>query len=152
MPRVQADLGYPPLVTPTSQIVGVQAVLNVLFGRYKMVTKETKDLVRGMYGRTPAPISEEIVKLILGDEKPITERPADLLGPEFEKRRQELIEAGIENPSDEDVLIYALFPQTGLKFLKGDVEEEPFPSPAGEVAGEFSVEVDGRRYRVKVGE
>ncbi len=151
VPRVQADLGYPPLVTPTSQIVGVQAVLNVLFGRYKMVTKETKDLVRGMYGRTPAPIKDEIVRTILGEEKPITDRPADLLEPEFENRRKELIDAGIENPSDEDVLIYALFPQTGLKFLKGEVEEEPFPSPAGEVKGEFSVEVDGKKYRVKVG-
>ncbi len=150
VPRVQADLGYPPLVTPTSQIVGVQAVLNVLFGRYKMVTKETKDLVRGMYGRTPAPISDEIVRLILKDEKPITVRPADLIEPEFEKARQELIEAGINNPSDEDVLIYALFPSTGLKFLKGEAKEEPFPSVAGDVRGEFEVEIEGRKYMVKV--
>lgn len=153
VPRVREDLGYVPLVTPTSQIVGVQAVINVLMGeRYKVVTKETRDLVRGMYGRTPAPIKEEIVRKILGDEEPVTVRPADLLEPEFEKRKLELIEAGIENPSDEDVLIYALFPQTGLRFLKGEVEEEPFPSPSGEVKGEFSVEVDGKKYRVKVGE
>ena len=153
VPRVQEDMGYPPLVTPTSQIVGVQAVINVLTGeRYKVVTKETRDLVKGMYGRTPAPIKEEIIKKILGDEKPIDCRPADLLEPEFEKRKQELIEAGIENPSDEDVLIYALFPVTGLKFLKGEVEEEPFPAPAGEVKGEFTVEIDGRKFKVKVGE
>ena len=151
MPRVREDLGYPPLVTPTSQIVGVQAVINVLVGeRYKVVTRETKDLVKGMYGRTPAPIKPEIIKKILGDEKPIDCRPADLLEPEFEKRRQELIEAGIENPSDEDVLIYALFPQTGLKFLKGETTEEPFPLAGGKIEGSFEVEVEGQRYMVKV--
>ncbi len=151
VPRVREDLGYPPLVTPTSQIVGVQAVINVLTGeRYKIVTRETKDLVKGMYGRTPAPIKPEIMKKILGDEKPIDCRPADLLEPEFEKRRQELIEAGFENPSDEDVLIYALFPQTGLKFLKGEMQEEPFPSPAGKVEGSFEVEIGGVKYTVKV--
>uniref|UniRef100_A0A7C4W3K1 Pyruvate carboxylase subunit B n=1 Tax=Geoglobus ahangari TaxID=113653 RepID=A0A7C4W3K1_9EURY len=153
VPRVQEDMGYPPLVTPTSQIVGVQAVINVLTGeRYKIITKETRDLVKGMYGRTPAPIKEEIIKKILGDEKPIDCRPADLLELEFEKRKQELIEAGIENPSDEDVLIYALYPVTGLKFLKGEIEEEPFPPPAGEVKGEFTVEIDGKKFKVKVGE
>ncbi len=153
VPRVQEDLGYPPLVTPTSQIVGVQAVINVLTGeRYKIVTKETRDLVKGMYGRTPAPIKEEIRKKILGDEKPIDCRPADLLEPEFEKRRQELIKEGIENPSDEEVLIYALYPVTGLKFLKGEIEEEPFPAPAGEVKGEFTVEIEGKKFKVKVGE
>ncbi len=153
VPRVQEDMGYPPLVTPTSQIVGVQAVINVLTGeRYKIATRETRDLVKGMYGRTPAPIKEEIVKKILGDEKPIDCRPADLLEPEFEKRKQELVEAGIENPSDEDVLIYALYPVTGLKFLKGEIEEEPFPAPAGEVKGEFTVEIEGKKFKVKVGE
>ena len=151
VPRVREDLGYVPLVTPTSQIVGVQAVLNVLTGeRYKVVTKETRDLVKGMYGRTPAPIKEEIRKKILGDEKPIDCRPADLLEPEFEKRRQELIEAGIENPSDEDVLIYALFPQTGLKFLKGEIEEEPFPVPGGKIEGKFKVEIEGDVLEVNV--
>lgn len=150
VPRVREDLGYPPLVTPTSQIVGVQAVLNVLMGeRYKVVARETRDLVKGMYGRTPAPIKPEIVKKILGDEKPIDCRPADLLEPEFEKRKRELIEAGIENSSDEDVLLYALFPQTGLKFLKGEMQEEPFPSP-GKVEGEFEVEIEGSKYLVKV--
>ncbi len=151
VPRVREDLGYVPLVTPTSQIVGVQAVINVLVGeRYKVVTKETKDLVKGMYGRTPAPIKEEIRKKILGDEEPITVRPADLLEPEFEKRKKELEEMGLKDLSDEDVLIYCLFPQTGLKFLKGEAQEEPFPSPAGEVAGEFEVEIDGVKYKVSV--
>ncbi|WP_456330103.1 pyruvate carboxylase subunit B [Archaeoglobus sp.] len=151
VPRVREDLGYPPLVTPTSQIVGVQAVINVLVGgRYKVVTRETKDLVKGMYGRTPAPIKPEIIKKILGDEKPIDCRPADLLEPEFEKRKQELIEAGIENPSDEDVLIYALFPQTGLKFLKGEMTEEPFPIAGGKIEGSFEVEVEGQKYVVRV--
>ena len=150
VPKVREDLGYVPLVTPTSQIVGVQAVLNVITGeRYKVVTKETKDLVKGMYGRTPAPIKEEIRKKILGDEKPIECRPADLLEPEFEKRRQELIEMGLENPSDEDVLIYALFPQTGLKFLKGEAKEEPIPV-AGKVEGTFEVEIEGEKMKISV--
>lgn len=150
VPRVKEDLGHPPLVTPTSQIVGVQAVMNVLSGeRYKIVTRETKDLVRGMYGKTPAKINPEVMKKILGDEKPIECRPADLLEPEFEKRKRELIEAGIKNPSDEDVLIYTLFPQTGLKFLKGELKEEQFPS-VGKIEGSYEVEVDGVKYRVKV--
>ena len=91
VPRVRADLGYPPLVTPSSQIVGSQAVLNVLSGeRYKMVTKETKGLVKGEYGATPAPISKEIRDLILKGEEPITCRPADLIAPELDKIRQEI--------------------------------------------------------------
>lgn len=149
VPRVREDLGYVPLVTPTSQIVGVQAVLNVISGeRYRIVTKETKDLVKGMYGRTPAPIKEEIRKKILGDEKPIECRPADLLEPEFERRRQELIEMGF-NPSDEDVLIYTLFPQTGLRFLKGEIREEHFPV-FGKVEGTFEVEVEGEKIKMSV--
>ena len=103
-----------------------------------------------MYGKTPAPISDEIIKLILKDEEPITVRPADLIEPEFEKAKQELIGEGIENPSDEDVLIYALFPSTGLKFLKGEAIEEPFPSVEGEVKGEYEVEIEGKKYVVKV--
>ncbi|MCS7122027.1 MAG: pyruvate carboxylase subunit B [Archaeoglobaceae archaeon] len=148
VPRVKEDLGHPPLVTPTSQIVGVQAVLNVLFGRYNVVAKETKDLVKGMYGRTPAPIKPEVVSKILGNEKQIDRRPADLLEPEFEKRKKELINMGL-NPSDEDVLIYALFPQTGLKFLKGELGEERFPS-VGKIEGTFEVEIGGTKYAVKV--
>lgn len=149
VPRVKEDLGHPPLVTPTSQIVGVQAVLNVLFGRYNVVSKETKDLVKGMYGKTPAPIKQEIVEKILGKEKPIDCRPADLIEPEFEKRKQELIAMGL-NPSDEDVLIYTLFPQTGLKFLKGELKEEKFPAVGGKVEGTFEVEISGTKYVVKV--
>ncbi|MEM0353719.1 MAG: pyruvate carboxylase subunit B [Archaeoglobaceae archaeon] len=149
VPRVKEDFGHPPLVTPTSQIVGVQAVVNVLMGeRYKVVTKESKDLVKGMYGRTPAPIREEIVKKILGDEKPIDCRPADLLEPEFEKRKKELEEKGIE-ASDENVLIYALFPQTGLQFLLKQTKEEAFP-PSSKVSGNFEVVVDGVKYSVSV--
>ncbi len=151
VPRVQEDLGWPPLVTPTSQIVGVQAVLNVLAGeRYKVVPKETKDLVKGMYGRTPAPIKEEIMKKILGDEKPIDCRPADLLEPEFEKRKKELEEMGFKDLTDEDVLIYCLYPVTGLKFLKGELQEEPFPPAGKAVEGEFEVEIAGAKYTVKV--
>lgn len=116
VPRVRADIGYPPLVTPSSQIVGSQAVLNVLSGeRYKMVTKETKGIVKGEYGTTPAPISEEIKSKILGDEEPITCRPADLIEPELDKLRGAIAEY-IEK--DEDVLSYALFPQQAIDFFK----------------------------------
>ena len=116
VPRVRADLGYPPLVTPSSQIVGSQAVLNVLSGeRFKMVTKETKGVVKGEYGATPAPVSEEIKNLILKGEEPITCRPADLIEPELDKIREE-IKQYIEQ--DEDVLTYALFPQQALAFFK----------------------------------
>ncbi|MDP4093149.1 MAG: oxaloacetate decarboxylase subunit alpha [Bacillota bacterium] len=116
VPRVRKDFGYPPLVTPTSQIVGTQAVLNVLTGeRYKMVPKESKALVKGEYGKTPAPIPEEITKQILGDEKPITCRPADLIAPELESIRKEIKDY---IKQDEDVLSYALFPQVAEKFFK----------------------------------
>ncbi len=116
VPRVREDLGYPPLVTPTSQIVGTQAVLNVITGeRYKMVTKETKGIVKGEYGRTPVPIKDEFRKKIIGDEKPITCRPADLIEPELEKLRGEIKEY-IEQ--DEDVLSYALFGQVATKFFE----------------------------------
>lgn len=116
IPRVRADLGYPPLVTPSSQIVGTQAVLNVLMGeRYKMVPKETKDIVRGMYGKTPVSISEEIRKKIIGDEEPITCRPADLLEPELAKMEAKMKDY---KEKDEDVLSYALFPQQAIDFFK----------------------------------
>lgn len=116
VPRVRADLGYPPLVTPTSQIVGSQAVLNVLSGeRYKMVTKEAKGVVKGEYGRTPAPIDPEFAKKILKGEEQITCRPADLIAPELESIRNEIKEY-IEQ--DEDVLSYALFPQPATNFFK----------------------------------
>lgn len=116
VPRVREDLGYPPLVTPTSQIVGTQAVLNVITGeRYKMVTKETKGIVKGEYGRTPVPIKDEFRKKIIGDEEPITCRPADLIEPELSKLRNEIKEY-IEQ--DEDVLSYALFDQVATKFFE----------------------------------
>ena len=116
VPRVREDAGYPPLVTPTSQIVGTQAVYNVLMGeRYKTVTKEFKGLVRGDYGKTPVPIKPEFVKKIIGDEKQITCRPADLLKPELETLRAQL---GDKAHQEEDVLSYALFDKVALKFFE----------------------------------
>lgn len=116
VPRVREDMGFPPLVTPTSQIVGTQAVLNVIMGeRYKMITKETKGLVRGEYGRTPVPISDDIVKKIIGDECVITYRPANRIPPELDKMRKEMNEYFEQ---EEDVLSYALFPNIALDFFK----------------------------------
>lgn len=116
IPRVREDLGWLPLVTPTSQIVGTQAVLNVIMGeRYKMISKETKGIVKGEYGRTPVPIKEEFRKMVIGDDEPITCRPADLIEPELEKLRKEAAEF-IEQ--DEDVLSYALFGQVAEKFFE----------------------------------
>jgi len=117
VPNVRKDLGYPPLVTPTSQIVGTQAVFNVLAGeRYKMITAETKGVLKGEYGQLPAEPNPEVVKLALGENaERITCRPADLLQPELEKYRKE-IENYIEQ--DEDVLSYALFPQVTMNFFK----------------------------------
>lgn len=117
VPRVRADVGYPPLVTPSSQIVGTQAVLNVLNGeRYKMVTKEFKGIVKGEYGKTPVEISPEFVKRIIGDEERITYRPADDLKPELEELRSKIPAGYIEQ--DEDILSYALFEQVALKFFE----------------------------------
>lgn len=122
VPRVRKDAGYPPLVTPTSQIVGTQAVFNVITGeRYKMVTKEFKGIIEGKYGTTPMPIDPEFAKKIIGDEKPITCRPADLLEPELDKLRAE-IEQYIEQ--DEDVLSYAQFPEVATKFFEKRREEK----------------------------
>ncbi|HDH97454.1 MAG TPA: pyruvate carboxylase subunit B [Proteobacteria bacterium] len=122
VPRVRKELGYPPLVTPTSQIVGVQAVLNVLFGRYKMVTDEVKDYMYGLYGKPPAPVDAELQKKILADypkgQTPITCRPADLLEPEMEKLTKEVEEFIGRKPSRKEVLIYALYPTTGKRFLR----------------------------------
>lgn len=116
IPKVRADLGYPPLVTPSSQIVGVQAVMNVLAGeRYKVVTKETKDFVRGMYGQTPAPIGEDIIKKIIGDEKPISVPPAALLNPALPDAQKQIAEY---KEQDEDALSYVLFPQVAMEFFK----------------------------------
>ncbi|MDR2504810.1 MAG: oxaloacetate decarboxylase subunit alpha [Oscillospiraceae bacterium] len=116
VPRVREDFGFPPLVTPTSQIVGSQAVMNVLGGeRYKMVTKESKGLMRGEYGQLPAPVNEDVRKKIIGDEKVITHRPADDIKPELENYRKEIRHL---SEQDEDALSYALFPQVALKFFE----------------------------------
>ncbi|HDN80189.1 MAG TPA: oxaloacetate decarboxylase subunit alpha [Chloroflexi bacterium] len=116
VPRVREELGYPPLVTPTSQIVGTQAVLNVLFGeRYKIIPQEVKAYIKGFYGRPPAPIDPEVKKLAIGDEEPINCRPADLIPPGFEKAKEEI---GPLAKSEEDILSYALFPQVARPFLE----------------------------------
>ncbi len=116
IPRVREDFGFPPLVTPSSQIVGSQAVLNVLLGkRYKMVPREAKELVRGMYGKPAIPISDEILKIIIGNEKPILVRPADLLEPELEKAK---IEIGEYMETEEDLLTYVLFPKPAIDYFK----------------------------------
>jgi pyruvate carboxylase subunit B len=119
IPRTRAEMGYPPLVTPTSQIVGVQAVMNVLMGRYKVTTKEVKDYFYGLYGRPSAPVNEEIRKKALKGyergETPIDVRPGDVLEPELPKAREAL--KGISDKM-EDILIYALYPMTGLEFIK----------------------------------
>ncbi len=115
VPRVREDFGYPPLVTPTSQIVGSQAVLNVLAGeRYKMVTKESKGLLKGEYGRLPAPVNEEVRKKAIGNDEVIECRPADLIAPELDKYREETKDFA---KSEEDILSYALFPQVAKKFF-----------------------------------
>jgi oxaloacetate decarboxylase alpha subunit len=116
VPKVRAELGYPPLVTPSSQIVGTQATLNVILGeRYKVVPAEVKNYVRGFYGRPPAPIDPEIQKVVIGDEKPIDCRPADLLEPGMARAREDIADLA---ESEEDVISYALFPQVARPFLE----------------------------------
>lgn len=116
VPRVREDFGFPPLVTPSSQIVGTQAVMNIISGeRYKTVTKESKALLRGEYGKLPGKLNEEVVKIILGDATIITHRPADDIPPALEKYREEIREYYTQ---EEDVLSYALFPQVATKFFK----------------------------------
>jgi pyruvate/oxaloacetate carboxyltransferase len=143
VPRVRQELGYPPLVTPTSQIVGTQATLNVLMGRYKMVTKETRGYVQGHYGRPPGKVDSEVQKLIIGDETPITVRPADMLEPELPKRRAELDELGVRY-SDEDLMSYALFPQVALEFFarrdRAERPKEELAALIAAVAGLLGVE------------
>jgi oxaloacetate decarboxylase alpha subunit len=168
IPKVREDVGFIPLVTPTSQIVGTQAVLNVLAGeRYKTVTKETAGVLKGEYGATPGPVNEELRKKVLGGQEAITCRPADLLEPEFEKQRSELASLSkqqgftLANEID-DTLTYALFPQVGLKFLKNrnnpsafeahpDITEPVSTAPKSE-DGVYTVEVEGQAYVVKVTE
>lgn len=155
MPKVRQDLGYPPLVTPTSQIVGTQAVLNVLMGeRYKVIPKEVKEYVRGMYGKSPAPIDKAFIVKVLGDEKPITCRPADLLEPELDRMAEEARAQGLIR-KEEDILTYTLYPQVAAKFLKGEAVEEELqivqaPSPAQPIHNQFKVVVDGEVFQVEV--
>lgn len=176
IPRVRADLGFIPLVTPTSQIVGSQAVINVLSGeRYKSITKETAGVLRGEYGAAPAPVNAELQqRVLLAGEAPITCRPADLLKPEMDSLATELTAKAqaegirLAEAVVDDVLTYALFPQVGLKFLKNrdnPAAFEPAPgaataapaAPAAASAGaapasseRYSVRVDGRVFEVEV--
>jgi pyruvate carboxylase subunit B len=157
IPEVRKDLGYPPLVTPTSQIVGTQAVLNVLLGgeRYKNVTQEVKDYVRGLYGRPPGPIPDEIRKLIIGEEKPFAGRPGDLLELSYDKMAEQARNAGLVK-KDEDILTYILYPAIAPSFLKGErrAEEIPQVKPAAPAATEIpscmEVEVDGEIFAVRI--
>ena len=115
VPRVRKEMGYPPLVTPLSQMVGTQAVMNVMTGeRYKMVPKEIKDYLHGLYGKSPAPVDEDIRKKIIGDDEVITYRPADKIEPQFEMYKEKYKDLC---KSDEDVLTCALFEQKAVKFL-----------------------------------
>jgi oxaloacetate decarboxylase alpha subunit len=174
IPRVREDLGFIALVTPTSQIVGTQSVLNVLAGeRYKNITKETEGVLKGEYGSTPAPVNAELQARVLEGGEPMTCRPADKLEPEFDRLKEELL--GLEKSEglvfgdfiDDDVLTYALFPQVGLKFLANRNNPDAFePVPgsepaaaeqatvsAGSASGQsetYTVEVQGQQYVVKV--
>lgn len=158
IPRVRKDLGYPPLVTPTSQIVGTQAVLNVLVNgqRYRNVTKEVKDYVRGLYGKSPAPVSDEIRHLIIGDEEVVTVRPADLLEPAYEKMKLEAEKAGLVK-KEEDILTYILYPAIAPSFLRGERSLEEIPAKqapskqeTGGVPDTMEVEVDGEVFSVRI--
>ncbi|MCL2140918.1 MAG: pyruvate/oxaloacetate carboxyltransferase [Dehalococcoidia bacterium] len=160
VPRVRADLGYPPLVTPTSQVVGTQAVLNVLSGeRYKQVTRETKNYLMGLYGAAAGTVNTDVRRLVIGDEKVVTVRPADLLAPEMGKAKAETQKLGI-GKCEEDVVTYALYPEIAVKFLRGELKEETLASPQAVVATptptatlsptQFSVDVDGEVFNVKV--
>ncbi|WP_066637582.1 acetyl-CoA carboxylase biotin carboxyl carrier protein [Desulfolucanica intricata] len=133
IPRVRKELGYPPLVTPTSQIVGTQAVLNVLTGeRYKLIPGEVRGYIQGTYGKPAAPIDEEVLKKALGDKELITCRPADLLEPKLDKLREEIKDLA---RSEEDVLTYALFPQVARRFFEYRLNPEKFESPEVQKSG-----------------
>ncbi len=157
IPRVRKDLGYPPLVTPTSQIVGTQAVLNVVVGeRYGRVSKEVKEYCLGYYGKTPAPIDPQIRKKIIGKEKPIEGRPADLIKPQLKDLKKEAQGMGILK-KEEDLITYALYPNVAPKFFRGELKEEAIPSARPEPApapaprpSEFQVDVDGELFNVRI--
>ena len=129
LPQTRQELGFPPLVTPTSQIVGIQAVMNVLFGRYNKVTAETQGLAYGLYGKTPAPMDPEVQKHILKGyergETPTTGRPGDILEPEWDKA---VADTKAIAKNEGDILIYALYPTTGMRFLKWKYNLEPVPA------------------------
>ena len=171
IPKVRKDLGFIPLVTPTSQIVGTQAVLNIITGeRYKSITRETEGVLKGEYGATPAPMDSELQKKVLGNSEPIECRPADLLSPEFETQRGELLtiakkEGVILKNEIEDTLTYALFPQVGWKFIKNRNNPAAFeplptkndnppkiPETSSSKPGVFTVEVGKESYVVRVTE
>lgn len=159
IPRVRADLGYPPLAAPVSQLVVTQAVLNVLSARrYKRVTEELKNYFLGYYGRPPSDVNEEVKKLVVGDRKPVEGRPAELIASEWELMRNAGQKLGILR-DEEDYVTYALFPQLAVRFLRGELEEEAMPgileaadSSASPVESpvELSVDVDGEVFNVKV--
>ena len=117
MPHVRAELGYPPLVTPTSQMVGTMAVLNVALGRYQMIPREIKELIRGKYGRTPGPVDPEVRWLAIGSEPVIDHRPADDLAPQVETMRSALAAEGYTDLSEEDLLSYISFPDVSLAYF-----------------------------------
>ena len=159
IPRVREDLGFIPLVTPTSQIVGTQAVINVLTGeRYKSITKETAGVLKGEYGATAAPVNAELQAKVLGDSEAITCRPADVLEPELNKLEAELDElvaaesATLASDKVDDVLTYALFPQVGFKFIKNRNNPDAFePAPTAPVESNGSVSATGEEhYSVRV--
>ena len=157
IPRVRQDLGFPPLVTPTSQIVGMQAVLNVLTGeRYARVSNEVKEYCLGFYGKTPGPIDPQIKKKIIGKEKPIESRPADLIKPQLNDLKKEAQRMGILK-KEEDLITYALYPNVAPKFLRGEVKEEVLPAaePVSTqapkpISSEFQVDVDGELFNVRI--
>ncbi|PKG78330.1 oxaloacetate decarboxylase subunit alpha [Shewanella sp. Actino-trap-3] len=168
IPRVREDLGFPPLVTPTSQIVGSQSVINVLMGeRYKSMTKETEGVLKGEYGATPAPVNAELQARVLKGEQAITCRPADLIAPELDKLRAELAQKSAEQgftlaaDVDDDVMTYALFNQIGLQFLKNRGNPDAFePVPSADDLqvntdsgpATYTVNVEGQRFVVEVSE
>ena len=157
IPRVRKDLGYPPLVTPTSQIVGTQAVINVLTDkRYQTITNEVKLYLQGRYGRAPAPVNPTLQQQAIGNEEPVECRPADLLKPEMERLTHDI---GTLAQSEEDVLTFAMFPEIGRSFLEhraaGTLVPEPLEPPPNlngpkSAPTEFNIAIHGETYHVKV--
>jgi pyruvate carboxylase subunit B len=157
IPKVRADLGYPPLVTPTSQIVGTQAVMNVIAGeRYKTITNEVKLYLKGRYGQAPGKVNEDVRRQAIGNEEVIDTRPADLIPAEFKKLKKDIGELA---KSDEDVLTFAMFPDIGREFLQQRADDTLTPESIepGDAANsmcltatEFNVAIHGETYHIKV--